>query len=289
MEKQRMEKEVQWVLIHAELKKRIRERDKILNAQSTKRTEITNAILKRFQKKINLQAKEFRLNRSAKIIQKTWNEYVKTRYQHLGLVNLDDCDPITLAEIHLIPKTDLYIWYDCYRRPRGGNLFEFLKWISKFTYLEIPKHYTREKLQPSEINWLIDHGRKIVQLKKFSSNPYQNQQIKDQWLQCLDYIEEIHKDRLDPMRVYNRLLFEQERLVGQLISLHQPWSYLITFENLQRYLGTLKTYNVPEDLQPAIQMIPLKVLSGFQETWEHLGQIKIEIEKFKQIFLPRSL
>lgn len=227
---------------------------------------------------------------AAKIIQKAWKQYLAERYKYLGLANLDDCDPASLAEIRLIPKIDLYIWYDNYRRPRGGNLFEFLKWISRSTYLEIPTHYTREKLQSHEIEWLIQHSRHVIKTKLFSRNSEENQQLKSDWHDCVNLIDQTHQDRLNPLRVYFRLKNHRDRAVGELVTLHQPWIYLITMEDLEKYLQSKPcskpSSNISPDLQKTIQAFPLKTLFEFQELWAKLDYIQTEIKKFEQIFNP---
>jgi hypothetical protein len=230
------------------------------------------------------------LDAPAIIIQRTWRKYLKARYKHLGLCNIDDCDPATLAEIRLIPKTDLYIYLDVNGNARGGDIFQFLQWISKFSYLETPINYNRIKLTPDEVEWFINHGRKIVNIKKFSNNPDNNTCIRTEWTTLINNIENTHMDRMNPERVYTRLLNSRDQYIARLLSAHKQWKYLITYENLERYLESIlkNSYTVPDDLDTIIQNIPLQELYNFQNIWKNITYYKKEIQNFEYIFFNNS-
>lgn len=277
----------QLILIHQQLIKKVKKREIYLNFIIQSRYNLNEEFTREIRKNQNIKAKKIRYNHYAKIIQKAWKIYLTKRYQYLGLVNLDDCDPTSLAEIRLIPKIDLYIWFDQNQRPRGGNIFEFLKWISRSSYLEIPIHYTNEKLKACEIEWLIKHSRYIINIKIFSKNYQENKQIREEWIKCVDLIENTHLDRINPMRVHSRLINQRDRLMGKIVTLHNKWTYLITINDLERYLNLLveKPYQtIPNDLQKIIQVFPLKVLNEFQELWIKLENIKKEKKTFENIF-----
>jgi hypothetical protein len=280
------QKNSNWVLTHQQLIIKVKKRNNTLDSQNKIRYQVVSELKAKLLKNRIILSKKFLKNHSARIIQKAWKQYLIIRYHHLGLSNINDCDPATLAEIRLIPKTDLYIWTDLYGKSRGGDLFQFLQWMSKFSYLETPTNYCRIKLSSEEVEWFINHGRKMVKIKRFSNNPDDNLKRKNEWNELINYIENIHLDRVKPERVYSRLINSRDRQIAQLMAFHQKLSDLITLQDLERYLESIlkNSFKVPDDLKTIIQNISLKDLVEFQVIWKDIDYFKKEINKFEFIF-----
>lgn len=143
--------------------------------------------------------------KSAILIQRSWRDYLDRRYKYLGLNNLDDLDAITLQDIKLIPKTDIFIWYQA-GKARAGNIFVLMEWIANQNFLTVPINpYTQTPMGKEEIEWVIDRTIDVLKFKCMK------EEKKTTWLKLIDDAIEVQKDRCDPLRVINRLKNQQNR------------------------------------------------------------------------------
>lgn len=219
--------------------------------------------------------------KSAIIIQRQWRKYLLDRYKRLGISNFDDCDPISLKEIRLTPKYDLYLWTDQSNRIRAGNIYEFLKWIATFSFDQVPTHYyTRYKITESEMEWLINYARWIINKKKMTPTE------RKYWIDLIDYVEIIDLDRKNPDRVFQRIKIRKETVIGQLYNIYSSsfLSHSLEWNQFVDYLRAEKKSSVDLNVLDHINKLSLKDLLDIEEKWKIFSELEKTIQNFIEKF-----
>jgi hypothetical protein len=146
---------------------------------------------------------------AVKYIQSKFKHKIKNRYNYL--VNNNDCDPITLEPVYMIPRDNLLVFW-INNKLHGCNALALLHWIAKKDFFSIPKSpFTNKCLTVKEIMSCIDKVQEYIAKDKLLGLKY-NKEIYD----LLNTAIETNRDRMNPQRVYDRLYSKRKNFIDEL-------------------------------------------------------------------------
>ena len=148
--------------------------------------------------------------RSYTKIQKKYKKYLRHRYSFLQ--NNHSNDLITLEEICLIPKPDLY------RTVVNGRLFgirssSYLRWLMEASFFDLPKNiFTNDKMTICDFLLVLNNAIKA------SKNPYYKSMIeKDELIQYIDKGKKKLSMLLNPCRYITLLNRDLRNIIWKFV------------------------------------------------------------------------